>query len=366
MTNKTDASNETAGDARRSNAILCLAPNAAYQVTVLFEHIELGQVNRAVKQTNSLGGKGQNFAVATKEYYDKTDRVTLLQLAGGATGVQIEAMEEALGFDYITVHTDEPTRTCTTCIDARTGEMTEMVGVSGTVSREAEVQYESTAIALLQGVRPPRVLAVCGTFPPGLQAQAVARIVAAKMDGTLVFVDAVQDVHPVLATRCIDILKVNSGEVLSILADDPKYRGKAPHEVDLAAAAADLAHRYSIATVAVTDGPSTAYLVDTDGSSYGFTIPDLLGEQEKFLLQGGGESATNSEGKLVLNPLGAGDTCSAVMVNRLMDGLPMVDAFALGLAAASASCLVLMPNCVFDRKVMHRIRDRITITKVPK
>ncbi|KAJ2401152.1 hypothetical protein GGI23_001587, partial [Coemansia sp. RSA 2559] len=302
---------------------------------------------------------GQNFAVATKEYYGTTERVTLLQIVGGATGTQIEAMETDHGFDYITVRAAQPTRTCTTCLDAATGTMTEMVGVSGVIGRDVEAQYERIATELLRlegGA--PRVLVLCGTFPPGLQAAAVARIVEARVkERTLVFVDAVQDIHAVLATRCIDILKVNSGEALSIL-DDRQCKEDPSRQADLAAAAMALASRYAIETVAVTDGPSTAYIVDK-GACYAVAIPDLAGGREHFL----GPSLASGTGKLTLNPLGAGDTCSAVMVNQLLDGTPMVEAFALGLAAASASCLVLMPNCVFDRSVMRRIRAQITVTK---
>ncbi|KAJ1667176.1 hypothetical protein IW140_001570 [Coemansia sp. RSA 1813] len=357
MTNKTNTSN---GDSHGSRDILCLAPNAAYQVTVLFDSLSLGHVNRATQQTNSLGGKGQNFAVAMHEYYGTAKRVTLLQILGGPTGMQIEAMEAALGFDFITVRTGLATRTCTTCLDKSTGQMTEMVGVSGAIDCESE--YVRIATELLQSKEqsPPKALALCGTFPPGLRSTAVAQIVTAKMPGTLVFVDAVQDIQPVLATQCIDILKVNSAEVLSILSNvDSTYEGKEPHEVDLAKAASALASRYSIETVAVTDGPSTAYLASTD-ACYAFSIPDLLADRKHFL-----GSVASDTGELVLNPLGAGDTCSAIMLNHLLEGTPMAEAFALGLAAASASCLVLMPNCVFDRSVMARIRDRITVTKLP-
>ncbi|KAI8320423.1 Ribokinase-like protein [Martensiomyces pterosporus] len=354
-----DMNSNAPGQDHRSNDILCLAPNAAYQLTVLFDQITLGEVNRGAVQTNSLGGKGQNFAVATRQYYKSADRVTLLQILGGPTGAQIEAMEDEQGFDYITVKTSLPTRTCTTCLDKSTGEMTEMVGVSGVIDESAEAEYEQIARSILQSKAPPKALALCGTFPPGLKSTTVARMVAAKTDRTLVFVDAVKDIHPVLESKCIDILKVNSGEVISILSTlDKRYESKAPKDVDLAEAAMELGNRFSIGVVAVTDGPATAYLADTrESKCHAFTIPDLLADRTYFL----GTDAV-AHGHLVLNPLGAGDTCSAVLLNLLLDGKSIVEAFALGLAAASASCLVPMPNCVFDRKVMERIRGNMDVS----
>ncbi|KAJ1717888.1 hypothetical protein LPJ61_007077, partial [Coemansia biformis] len=77
-------------------------PNPALQITLRLDRVALGDVNRATEQTNSLGGKGQNFAVAAKQYYGSADRVTLLQILGGPTGDQIQAMEDSEGFRTIT------------------------------------------------------------------------------------------------------------------------------------------------------------------------------------------------------------------------------------------------------------------------
>ncbi|KAJ2507975.1 hypothetical protein IWW47_000851 [Coemansia sp. RSA 2052] len=195
-------------------------------------------------------------------------------------------------------------------------------------------------------------------FPPGLSSDAVACIVSATAkstnDKSLVFVDAAKDIGPVLATKCVDVLKINSAEAVSLAsACDPPLDTR-----EARVAATYLANRFSIGIVAVTDGPGAAYLVDSpDGTCYELRVPDLLEDREYFL---GGSTGTCD----MLNPIGAGDTCSAVMVSSLLDGMAAVDAFALGLASASASCLVLMPNCVFDLSVMQRICGKIAITKL--
>ncbi|KAJ1961217.1 hypothetical protein GGI12_003370 [Dipsacomyces acuminosporus] len=343
----------------RCNDILCIAPNPTYQITILLDQISLGNVNQAAGQTNSIGGKGSCFATATKQYYMHADTVTLLQILGGHTGARIQAMQDEQGFDHITVKTPLPTRTCITCLDRSTGDMTEMVGVSGAIDESAEAEYEQISNSLLNSEAPPKILALCGTFPPGLRPATVARMISARAGNTLVFVDAVLDIHPVLESKCVDILKVNSSEIISILsAVDRRYEGKTPRDVDLDQAAMDLGSRYSIGTMAVTDGPSTAYLANAaENKCYAFTIPDLLANSSYFL-----DTEERIHDGVVLNPLGAGDTCNAIFLNTLLEGRPVVEAFALGLAAASASCLVSMSNCVFDRKTMERIRGKMTVS----
>ncbi|KAJ2610910.1 hypothetical protein H4S08_003408 [Coemansia sp. RSA 1365] len=333
-------------NSRHDSSILCLAPNPSLQITIQFDGISIGEVNRGICQTNSLGGKGQNLATAIKQYYGNADRVTLLQILGGSIGNQIQAMEDEEGYKYTT-------------------EMTEMVGVSGAIDKSVELEYEQRAIELLQK-QAPRALALCGTFPPGLHATTMANIIKARVAReTLVFVDAVKDIQQVLATGYINILKINSTEVVSILAEvDSTYQNCQPCDIDLAKAAASVGTLYNIDIVAITDGPSTAYLADKkQGMCYGFSIPDLLKQYTHFIGETEQSGIKEKTEQQLLNPLGAGDTCSAIMLSLLLDGIPAVEAFAQGLAAASASCLVSTTNSKFDHEAMERIRKQIFITE---
>ncbi|KAJ2080701.1 hypothetical protein H4R24_002892 [Coemansia sp. RSA 988] len=352
-------------DESNGSSIFCLAPNPSLQITIQFDQILVGEVNRGIWQTNAIGGKGQNLATAIKQYYGNADRVTLLQILGGSIGNQIQAMEDDEGFKCITVRTALSTRTSTTCLDARTGEMTEMVGVSGAIDESTEREYEQRAIEILQK-QPPRALALCGTFPPGLHASTMANIVKARVaEKTLVFVDAIKDIQPVLATGCIDILKINSIEMANILATvDKTYQDLQPCDIDLAKAASTVGTIFNINTVAVTDGPSMAYLADkTQGVCYGFTIPDLLKQYTYFVGDTKQSEKIQEKESRLLNPLGAGDTCSAIMLSLLLEDMSAVEAFAQGLAAASASCLKATTNSNFDCNVMQRIREQIFITE---
>lgn len=64
-----------------------------------------------------------------------------------------------------------------------------------------------------------------------------------------------------------------------------------------------------------------------------------------------------------LNPLGAGDTCSGVFVMAYLQSnrTDARGAFQKGLAAASASCLMLDHTAHFDRRVMELISSKIVV-----
>jgi fructose-1-phosphate kinase PfkB-like protein len=60
---------------------------------------------------------------------------------------------------------------------------------------------------------------------------------------------------------------------------------------------------------------------------------------------------------LVINPLGAGDTCSAIFTIEYLQSKDSIQAFAKGLAAASASCLSSETTGQFDVSVQKRILE---------
>ena len=55
------------------------------------------------------------------------------------------------------------------------------------------------------------------------------------------------------------------------------------------------------------------------------------------------------------NTIGAGDTCSSVMLSEIVNGTDPMEAFLLGLSAASASCMT--PVCAFyDKNTALKLR----------
>jgi fructose-1-phosphate kinase PfkB-like protein len=110
----------------QTNEILVVGLNPAFQSTLHFERFRKGHVNRAVRKCNSIGGKGQNFAIAVSQYGEK-DKVTVFQCVGGMTGKYIEAYLDELEIDHVTIPLSKTTRTCTTVLDRQTGDMTELI-----------------------------------------------------------------------------------------------------------------------------------------------------------------------------------------------------------------------------------------------
>ncbi|MBQ6351887.1 MAG: hypothetical protein IJJ28_01295, partial [Lentisphaeria bacterium] len=146
--------------------------------------------------------------------------------------------------------------------------------------------------------------AVTGSLPGGTDKELyteVARLAAKHRRPLLV--DAVY--APMLDAAGECVLKINLDEL-------KKLTGENTAESALRAGA----ERWSRATLAITDGGSGAYLA-AGGRRWRYTIPRIE----------------------VVSALGAGDTCSAVTLSELLNGRPAVEAFACGLAAASANCL---------------------------
>jgi fructose-1-phosphate kinase PfkB-like protein len=63
----------------------------------------------------------------------------------------------------------------------------------------------------------------------------------------------------------------------------------------------------------------------------------------------------------LLNPLGAGDTCSGVFFLEFLDTQDAVTSFRYGLAAASASCILIDCTSHFSKFTMKIVFDKIQV-----
>ena len=101
--------------------------------------------------------------------------------------------------------------------------------------------------------------------------------------------------------------------ILKINLDELK---KLTGETDAQAALRSGMDKWPRGVLAITDGAAAAYLAAA-GKTWRYAIPYIK----------------------VVSALGAGDTCSAVTLSEFLNGKSAIDAFACGLAAASANCL---------------------------
>ncbi len=306
--------------------LLAIGLNPALQKTLVFEHWERGQVNRAQMNLTSVGGKGQQFSRAASRLIP--GMVSLAQFLGGDNGERLDHMLEQAGVNQITVTTSGETRCCLTVIDRHAREATELIEPSATIQPEEAERLLSKTLHFLQQGRVSG-LALCGTYPPGVDESFCVRLAQAKGNATLLL-DSYRDVDAVLATGQVDILKVNAHELNSLadkirrerLLSRPERPSSTPDD------ALTLFEAFQLRQLAVTAGPDTAWLFerpDRDGSSsrfiawkfYEFRLPTI---------------------EDVVNPIGAGDTVGAIFLSQLIAGAPPHEAFAGGLAAGSASC----------------------------
>ncbi|KAJ3053565.1 hypothetical protein HK097_003942 [Rhizophlyctis rosea] len=369
--------------------VLIVGLNPAFQTTLYFDNYRQGKVNRAYRKSHSIGGKGQNVAMACEQHGEK-DKVSILQFIGGMTGSYIQRVLDEKGIHQISVPVAKGTRTCTTVLDKRTGEMTELIEPAGRVGAEERELLEKWAVTLLKDPK-LEAIALCGSLPPGITGSTYTLIAENKPEKCVLLLDACSDVD-CLKTGKVDILKINSEEaaVLAGMAvTDPE---------DLLSIGKHLIKTRKIKILAITNGPDTAYLFDTTRHSSSkhvliteYHLPPLVEvlaeerEDKPFLplstppmsrslpeatgmmeiplarVESGNDlKALWGKKEILLNPLGAGDTCSGVFLLEFMETMDAAQAFRYGLAAASASCLIIDHTSHFDPPIMHKIFDAIT------
>ena len=279
--------------------ILVFGANPAWQKTLYFETFRRGQVNRAEKLELYAGGKGVNFCRAAKCL--GTARTRLYQFSGGANGDLHEAALKTEGIDCHAVRVARETRCCTTLLD-RTGDaMTELIEPSHAPSAaELSEMLRAFDAALPEAAG----AAVAGSLPDGTDKELYTEVakLAAKHHKILL-VDAVY--APMLDAAGDFVLKINMDELKKLTG-----------ETEARQALRSGMERWPRGVLAITDGAGQAYLA-AQGKMWRYTIPHIE----------------------VVSALGAGDTCSAVSMSAIVNGKVAVEAFADGLAAASANCL---------------------------
>jgi fructose-1-phosphate kinase PfkB-like protein len=184
--------------------------NPAFQTTLHFSRFTLHRVNRAFRKSHSVGGKGQNVAIAC-EQHGHPARVTVLQTLGGLFGSHVARVLDEKEIHHVSVHVRGTTRTCTTALCLATGEMTELIEPAGRVEPENRKTVERIAQALVSQSPQMKCIALCGSLPPGITGSTYSYIATCKPSNVLLFLDAYKDVD-CLATGKVDVLKINAEE----------------------------------------------------------------------------------------------------------------------------------------------------------
>lgn len=310
----------------KQKRILALGLNPAYQKTIQLNRLVPGAVNRSTDCRAVASGKGINFVRAAR-IWGRAEAVVLHPL-GGVIGELLSKQIDAEGLPSIAVPVSGNTRTCSTLLCGASGSATEIIEPSAPLSQS---ECDRLFDALKTHLPDYQELAICGTYPPGITPEFYRDAVRlARGQGIPVLLDAYRDMQDVLS-QGLAFLKINREE-LSVLADCQTLTPDVMRQ---------FRESHGIAVLAVTDGADSALLSAPEGT-FRFSAPKL---------------------DVCRNPIGAGDTCGAVLFSEFLAGTPLPVAFALGLAAASASCMTLEP-AFFDPAAARNFHRQITMERI--
>jgi len=288
----------------RFKKTLALGPNPAWQKTLFFNELALGEVNRAHDMEIYASGKGVNFCRAAKSWGN--EKAELLQFTGGDTGRQLCEYLEKEGISNQTVETERATRTCYTCLSVD-HPMTELIEPSFAINKNEMRQFHDL---IRQNISRFAGVAFCGTLPNESSIEIYRHAAEIIKEANLpILIDAWQNITSVLEVGGEIIFKVNAEEIKLVA-----------NEKDTIVAIKKTLKKYKLKAVAVTDGAGKAYLACAD-KLYIYELPLL----EK-----------------ITSALGCGDTNASIFLSEYLAGTPIEDAFAKALAAASANCLTAM------------------------
>ena len=285
--------------------IVVMGANAARQKTLIFKSLTPGQVNRALKMSEIASGKGINFCRAAR-FWGKAE-AEVVQFAGGDNGVFLINELEKEGITAHSVRCHAQLRICSTCIDQSTSTVTELIEPSGSATAmecDEFVQLFENALNNASGV------ALCGTLPGETAPELYMRSAELAVKKSLpLLLDFCKDVMPLLDLPGA-ILKVNREELAKITG-----------ESEIASGLSWLFDHRKVRLAAITDGAGCAYA--SDGKILAkYSIPAL---------------------PEVVNPIGCGDTASAVFLSELLSGNEFISAFRAALGSASANAETPVP-----------------------
>ncbi len=310
--------------------VVCLGLTPAVQRTLVFNRVEVGEVNRAVESYQTSAGKAVNTAVALAALGTPA---CVTGFNGGATGRFLAAYVRARGVRPCFTPMAGTTRTCTTIIDAASGLITELVEEGPEPGSAAWAAYGKRNGRLAAQAR---VLAISGTLPPGTPDDFYVPFVRiASASGIPVVIDSHREAllrtlpfSPLLVKLTVRELEktfdTGCGDEASILHAIGRLRAGGAQQVF------------------VTHGGKPAYLVGASGTVR-FMLPEIV----------------------VDNPIGSGDCTTSGFIHAWLAGQgTLEDAAAFGLGCGMANALTRVP-AQFDPEEAVRFAARVRRQVVP-
>ena len=289
--------------------ILCLAIAPALQRTLVFNSLEINEVNRVSSVTLSAAGKALNSARALASLGAKCK---VAGFNGGHNGLIVNGYLSEYGVSSAMTFISAETRICTTLLDLGSGTVTELVEEAPKPSEGEIRKFVDDNVKLIKN---SAMLVICGTLPPYIEDDFYCHFTSAARDAGVPFVI---DSHKkallsVLPDRPL-VAKLNLRELETTfncsVDSDKQIEELLQRVVEMGAR-----------SVFMTCGKDDAWLVDNDGICK--IAPPAIDKH--------------------LNPIGSGDCTTAGIAFKLSEGAALQDAAAFGLACGSANVETLLP-----------------------
>jgi tagatose 6-phosphate kinase len=309
--------------------ILCVGGTPAMQRTLLFDRLDVGEVNRAREVRVTASGKVTNAARAVTVL---GGQALLLTFLGGDSGRFVARELEAAGVPHEPVWMDTPTRVCATLVE-ESGRVTELVEEGGAVPGEKAADLERLA---LEKLREAGALCLIGSLPPGVPEDLYAVLAKAARDvGMPALVDAQKGLlHAALEARPF-LVKPNLEETANTLDLPLSDDG----EADARKAAS-----------ALREAGAEWALVSTGRAGSVLAGPD-------------GEWRVEPPRVEAVNPIGSGDVMAAGLLQALTRGASVPDAAVYGTACAAANVLTPTSGEIYPDDI-EELLPRVRLTRL--
>lgn len=296
----------------------------AWQQILVFRNLSLGNVNRALSANWCASGKVLNVGSALSHLGCQTQTIALV---GGVTGQSIVDDFARLSIQTRWIHSQAPTRVCTTLIDQSTATTTELVENAAPIRVDELQTYRKV---YHQEVESEDWTVFAGSLPLGVDSGWLHDLLA-ETDGSRLILDIrAADLWACLPLKP-RVVKPNREELAATVGRTISS------EAEVFVAMQELVDA-GARTVVISQGADPVLLLDEAGGRYRVYPPSIE----------------------PVNPIGCGDSLAAGIAAGLSRGSSVIDAVKLGVAAAAENAVALLP-C---RMARYHVEQRIPLIRV--
>ena len=274
---------------------------------MVFSALKLDSVNRATTTLDGIAGKAINVAKVLKVLGEKPFAVGFL---GGPRGEDLRAALRVRGIEHEFVSVPVHTRQCITVIDEEAGTQTELVEESLPVPSDA---YKEMIEIVARRLPSCNATVMSGTLTPAAPRDFYRQcIILANKASVLTILDAKGEALEQALDAKPALIKPNRAELSATLGRDLS-------EKQVLRDVVHALHDRGARRVVVTAGkePTVAF----DGRQFCRIIAPAI---------------------RAVNPIGSGDSFTAALTWRLLQGDDLAEACRWGAAAGAANALTLM------------------------